>query len=453
MKTVCKKLLSLMLVAVLLVSAVPMMASADGQPIHVPVTVYINGEQNNKGKELTVNPDETIVLNEALAMGMLKDKDGRSLDKWVNGNGEDVTNGSISYKWLSTEATGYSLSMYLNETTGSGSTGGNQGGSTGGNQGGSTGGNQGGSTGGNQGGSGTPTPTVYTVTFNYGGNAVQRTYTYGETFSFPVVEDTNQTYFVNWKNDTTGETYGTGTSLVCSGNATYSAVYANKTKYSFYSGSNGETCTVIYAKPGENVTCPNAEGVSGMTFKGWYTATTGGASIGNGFTATDTNASYYAQYYTSTNFPYSVILHIHSWGNVKDSIKSVDISKWGCLDDGVINMAEIESVVKTYYTGKNSDGIKFDNGFYLSNSGTLTNYVQGTNYIVRLENVNELRTQGYVHLNVWIDNYKAKSSSSSNADSSNPKTGDTIFMAVTVMGLSAASLAAVYYISKKRAVR
>lgn len=44
----------------------------------------------------------------------------------------------------------------------------------------------------------------------------------------------------------------------------------------------------------------------------------------------------------------------------------------------------------------------------------------------------------------------AKSSSSSNADSTNPKTGDSIYTAVAVMGLSVTALAAVYFINKKR---
>ena len=45
----------------------------------------------------------------------------------------------------------------------------------------------------------------------------------------------------------------------------------------------------------------------------------------------------------------------------------------------------------------------------------------------------------------------AKRVSSGTADSSNPKTGDNIFMAVTVMTLSA--LALVYVFDKKRAVK
>lgn len=46
--------------------------------------------------------------------------------------------------------------------------------------------------------------------------------------------------------------------------------------------------------------------------------------------------------------------------------------------------------------------------------------------------------------------YLTSASTSSSNKSDNPKTGDTILMAVTVLGLSAAALAAVYFVSKKK---
>lgn len=152
----------------------------------------------------------------------------------------------------------------------------------------------------------------------------------------------------------------------------------------------------------------------------------------------------------SSKFPYSVYLHIYESGNVKTPLKTVTLDTWTCVKDGVVTLDELKEVVKTYYTAKTSDGIGYD-GIYYSTSSTKNDYVNDENQAKRIDNLDELRSEGYVHLNVWIDNAKAKSDSSSS--SSNPKTGDTIYMAVTVMGLSAASLAAVYYISKKRAVR
>lgn len=152
----------------------------------------------------------------------------------------------------------------------------------------------------------------------------------------------------------------------------------------------------------------------------------------------------------SSKFPYSVYLHIYAKGNVSSPMKTVTLDTWTCVKDGVITLDEVKDVVKTYYTAKDSDGISYD-GFYYSTSTTKNDYINDKNKTERINNLDELRKEGYVHLNVWIDNAKAKTDS--NSSSSNPKTGDTIYMAVTVMGLSAASLAAVYYISKKRAVR
>ena len=46
--------------------------------------------------------------------------------------------------------------------------------------------------------------------------------------------------------------------------------------------------------------------------------------------------------------------------------------------------------------------------------------------------------------------YLTSASTSSSNKSDNPKTGDTILMAVTVLGLSASALDAVYFVSKKK---
>ena len=56
--------------------------------------------------------------------------------------------------------------------------------------------------------------------------------------------------------------------------------------------------------------------------------------------------------------------------------------------------------------------------------------------------------EGETEIHVYLTS--ASSSSSSSNKSDNPKTGDTILMAVTVLGLSTAALAAVYFVSKKK---
>ena len=428
MKTVCKKLLSLMLVAVLLVSAVPMMASAKTT---VAVNVYIDNELSTAQKSLEV--DGSVVLNASLAAGMLEaDKE---FSKWVNPDGTVVNDYTLDetglQTWKTEKGQDFYLDLYVTRTTSSG----NQGGSE--------------PTAPTTGGSTTPTAGNYTITFNVNGNVTQQVYQQNAAISFPTVNDTQTTYFMYWK-DQNGATYAVGSTPVCNGEMTYTAEFGNKTVYNFVSGNNGGNTATVYAKPGETVTCPTAATVDGMTFKGWYTASTGGASIGNSFTAGSQGTTYYAQYYTSNKFPYSVILHIYPNGTIGSPMKTVTLDTWTCVKDGVITLDEVKEVVKTYYTAKTADGIGYD-GLYYSTSTTKTDYAKDNSKAVKsVDNLDELRTQGYVHLNVWINNYVAKSSSSSNADTSNPKTGDSIYTAVAVMGLSVTALAAVYYISKKR---
>ena len=66
-----------------------------------------------------------------------------------------------------------------------------------------------------------------------------------------------------------------------------------------------------------------------------------------------------------------------------------------------------------------------------------------------IDGIDVKRANGTVTINVMVTNAVAKNGAA--ADKSNPKTGDSIYTAMTVMGISAASLAAVmYFYSKKR---
>lgn len=430
MKTVCKKLLSLMLVAVLLVSAVPMMASAAEAPISVTVKIYLDGKYvREDSSTLSVSEGGSINLDASTAATLVEAD--KTFVKWTNAQNKSAS--SISYDWLKDQPAGYYVNLYVE--TGAGSQGTSEPTTTP-------------TTAPTTGGGSTPTAGNYTITFNVNGNVTQQVYQQGAAVSFPTVNDTQTTYFMYWK-DQNGATYTVGSTPVCKGDMTYTAEFGNKTVYNFVSGNNAGNTATVYAKPGETVTCPTAATVDGMTFKGWYTASTGGASIGNSFTAGSQGTTYYAQYYTSNKFPYSVILHIYPKGTIGSPMKTITLDTWTCVKDGIITLDEVKEVVKTYYTAKTSDGIGYD-GLYYSTSTTKTDYAKDNSSAVKsVDNLDELRTQGYVHLNVWIDNYVAKSSSS-NADSSNPKTGDSIYTAVAVMGLSVTALAAVYYINKKR---
>ena len=84
-----------------------------------------------------------------------------------------------------------------------------------------------------------------------------------------------------------------------------------------------------------------------------------------------------------------------------------------------------------------------------TNDITALQFVQQLGRDDYIDNLDVLRSKGTVVIKVRVTGVTAKTSAT--ADSSNPKTGDEIYMAVTVLGLSAASLAAVAYVySKKR---
>lgn len=229
----------------------------------------------------------------------------------------------------------------------------------------------------------------------------------------------------------------------------------------FYDVNNAEITSVNVAS-GSKVHVSNFEDAakytnigSGYTFAGWKVGKNGTTTYTNSKAASLTiggNTSFYAvatKSNSSTKFPYSVILHIYAKGNVSTPIKTVTLDTWTCVKDGVITLDELKEVVKTYYTSKDSDGIGYD-GIYYSTSSTKTDYVNDENKTSRINNLDELRSEGYVHLNVWIDNYKAKTTS--NADPSNPKTGDTFTTTMTIMTISASALVLVYFFNKKRAI-
>lgn len=152
---------------------------------------------------------------------------------------------------------------------------------------------------------------------------------------------------------------------------------------------------------------------------------------------------------SSTNkFPYDVYLNIYKDTLVGSADKSVKITN-GIALDGLVTLPEVKNVVKNYYTAKDSDGISYD-GLYLARGNWVANYVADTEKYDSIK-AGEMQQTGTVYINVMIGNAKAKSSST--ADSSNPKTGDTIFVPVMVLGLTASALAAAYVIGKKRIAR
>ena len=203
---------------------------------------------------------------------------------------------------------------------------------------------------------------------------------------------------------------------------------------------------------------------SGFTFSGWQkngtgdvlsTATVADLAITANtdfrpvFTANSSSSGSGSSGTTTTNkFPYPVYLNIYKDTMVGSPDKRVEITK-GIALDGLVTLSEVKTVVKNYYTAKDSDGITYD-GLYLAKGNWVADYVADTAKYDEI-NAKDMTQYETVYINVMIGN--AKSKSSSTADTSNPKTGDTIFVPVMVMGVTATALAAAYVFGKKRIAR
>ena len=152
---------------------------------------------------------------------------------------------------------------------------------------------------------------------------------------------------------------------------------------------------------------------------------------------------------TNNKFPYKVYLHIFKDNKVDDPAKTINITE-GIALDGKVTLDEVKTVVKNYYTAKTSDGIKYD-GMYLAEGNWVGNFVNDTKKYDTISDTNEMRKTREVHINVMITNANAKSSEK--ADTTNPKTGDMILIPVIFMLVSGAAIAGVYFYNKKRSAR
>jgi len=152
---------------------------------------------------------------------------------------------------------------------------------------------------------------------------------------------------------------------------------------------------------------------------------------------------------TNNKFPYKVYLHIFKDNKIDDPAKTINITE-GIALDGKVTLDEVKTVVKNYYTAKTSDGIKYD-GMYLAEGNWVGNFVNDTKKYDTISDTNEMRKTREVHINVMITNANAKSSEK--ADTTNPKTGDMILIPVIFMLVSGAAIAGVYFYDKKRSAR
>lgn len=109
MKNTMKKLLSLVLVAMLLVSAVPFQAAATEADETLTVKTYVDGKYVTD-KYVTVKPGQKLELTKELAETLIYGD--KEFVKWTNMNDVETT-GPISYDGLQKAESGYYVNLYV----------------------------------------------------------------------------------------------------------------------------------------------------------------------------------------------------------------------------------------------------------------------------------------------------------------------------------------------------
>ena len=144
-----------------------------------------------------------------------------------------------------------------------------------------------------------------------------------------------------------------------------------------------------------------------------------------------------------------VYLHVFKNLNINpNSSDDYDITS-SAKSTGTVTDTWVLSFLKGKYSAADSTGIKL-NGLYDVGGNWAGNFVY-SNKTSAVNNINaRLNNDGNIHINVMLTNVASKTTSNA---SDNPKTGDTIFVPVMVMGLTATALAAAYVFGKKRIAR
>lgn len=258
-------------------------------------------------------------------------------------------------------------------------------------------------------------------------------------------------------NGSTWSTFTAGSTKI-TGNTIIRPLYKKTiTLYACDTGNTTRTLTVTLGK--RYPTLPHPGTRDGYAFVGWYLDAGASSLVSTKANLSNTAQHAYVEYdaealYAGWDVAKTVYLYIHTNGNTDEHTKLVryyDVPESG-FDLTEIDLADI---FPSY--GKYDDSVDEQYGWY--DSVQWKNYVLGkhindtTEYVVPSE-INDDVLEFYIML---IDNGTSTSSAngstyndnSSTVDSSNPSTGDDIFVAVTVMAVSACALL-LFFLNKKR---
>lgn len=444
MKNTMKKLLSLVLVAMLLVCAVPFQAAAtEADAKTVKVNVYVD-DVLTTDKTITVKSGESITLNEELAKSLVKSD--KTFVKWTGASGNEANGQVIPYEKIPAN---YSVNLYVKKVV-----------------------------------EDTRVDAKVPVKIYVDGSYVRDgeitvpvdgAVTLTKELGLKLVKEDKE--FVKWTGASDNDATGVTVKYAGIDDGYFLKLFVNTKKAE--EPVKPITVKIVDAKGNAiakefQVTPVNGKysvigDILTQRWKGdwkdsyeFVTAKSdekgGTLSLSTNINAGDTLTVTLKAKSTSTDntnngttnkFPYKVYLHIFKDNKVDDPAKTINITE-GIALDGKVTLDEVKTVVKNYYTAKTSDGIKYD-GMYLAEGNWVGNFVNDTKKYDTISDTNEMRKTREVHINVMITNANAKSSKK--ADKTNPKTGDMIFIPVIFMVVSSAAIAGVYFYNKKRSAR
>ena len=228
-----------------------------------------------------------------------------------------------------------------------------------------------------------------------------------------------------------------------------------------YTSNTTKSITVEIGEPVPSLPNPGAR--AGYTFADWVSED---QSVVISTKANLSNTAAHPDYYPSLGSTFYarwtnstvVYLYIHTDGNTQTATTIVpyyEAPSEGAFNTNLINMY---SVFSNYGNYDDKNDVAY--GWY--SASQWKNYCANTAANAATTFYNVGSNMDYCELHIMLINNGASTSGSnvnnnnynnniSTADPSNPTTGDMIFMAVTVMAVSAAALAVIFFMKKRKA--
>lgn len=439
MKTVCKKLLSLMLVAILLVSAVPFQASAaesDEGPVEgvtqYTLTLYAWGAGDEyQGATVSGGKSVNMTVTYQTNIGVLPDAvlEGYTFAGWYTAAGDKVESTNATYReagdlTLYARFTLNTKNLELKYTL-----------------------------------NGDTANPVYIKSLNLAESVNLLDYLDQNEFNnVKAVVPAGYSWDTHWRDYRLQELTAQDTVM-----SVAQVVYVNFTANTYKLSFNPQGGTV--SPTSKDVTFNTKVGelptptYSGKVFLGWADAS-GKTYTENTVYTVAGDTTLYAQWADEA----FVLLKIYINGDTSSADRIMDMT--GYIKEQNLHRSDVAAVVKKFYSAADSNGLKLD-GLYTDT--TWVDYKADSSY-VGTETVRVVEGEP-MYVYVMVNNAKYGSTSSettnnttnnntsnttnnntSTADPSNPATGDMIFVPMAVMVISAAAIV-LFLSSKKRMVK